>query len=733
MEDFRRDCNITDSSSAETESIVESPRWILATKKEAYVRGGPPESIVVDADLANKSMPHQKEGVEFIWRNCFADWDKSSDGNDAAGGCIVAHEMGLGKSFTTITLLHTVMNNLCLPESERSEKRRCVRRVLLLAPANVIRNWENEIKEWTNELEHKLPLINLQRSQSGYREDDAENWEKSGGVLLMSDKLFCKQFSSRIIKEATPDILVLDEAHTMLKNATTKISKILRKIPTKRIILLTGTPMQNNATEFYQLVNFVRPGVIPGVSSDAAFEAEYRKPIEAGLPQDATDKCKQRSEEIQLRLNKIVEPFLDRKTKKVIEEKLPDFFDTLLILQQGVTQQHILLGYEKYREVSGDNSFLRRCHLLSPVLNHPAALKIKANPAKKKSKCGSMESGGQEASDSSESNLAKKVLASLDENIRNKLHETRNSPKIIILAHILAMAFREGEKVLVYAKCLTTLDLISNFLELKDWKKQVGSLATSFPLDKLGGLRKGKDYVRIEGKTESGKRGAIVEKFNKSDSISVFLISSVAGGIGINLTSASRVVMMDNHFNPSISDQCVARAHRLGQQKAVHCYRLAIEGTLETKVFARGVNKAGMASGVIEGNPSKGRYDRSQLENLVKTELKVTCCLCGKKRLLTLNHDQDPPGDDEKWDCSQNGEDSMYNNCSIPADDIKSSSDGKCIQDFTLKHLAGLINPRTRKTPLVVTWEPVLKSTALDKKRERREGKASGSHSKRQK
>lgn len=95
-------------------------------------------------------------------------------------------------------------------------------------------------------------------------------------------------------------------------------------------------------------------------------------------------------------------------------------------------------------------------------------------------------------------------------------------------------------------------------------------------------------------------------------------------------TSATRVVIMDNHFNPSVSDQCVARAHRYGQNKPVHCYRLAIAGTIESKVSARAMNKGGVASGVIDGNYMPSSYTKSELADLSKIDIWAECCECGK-------------------------------------------------------------------------------------------------------
>lgn len=120
----------------------------------------------------------------------------------------------------------------------------------------------------------------------------------------------------------------------------------------------------------------------------------------------------------------------------------------------------------------------------------------------------------------------------------NNLEHTRNSPKIIMVVHGIAKSMELGEKVLVCSKCLKTLDLLEWFISSSNWKAPVGSLKDNFPNMKLGGWKKGKDYVRIDGSINSGKRGAAIDDFNKKDStVKVFLISSEAGGIGINLVS----------------------------------------------------------------------------------------------------------------------------------------------------------------------------------------------------
>ena len=390
-------------------------------------------------------------------------------------------------------------------------------------------------------------------------------------------------------------------------------------------------------------------------------------PIEAGLAKDARQPLKEESKSLILKLHEICQPFIHRVSAKRVREELPDFHDTLLYVQPSADQQKIMRAYDQnccdknfFRYVTSwvlvqvllactlfltqaDAIILcRKYHAIAPILNHPGCLH-------------SIRQNGWSRS-------SKKVLAVWD-----KLTETWRSPKFIILVHILAKANVLGEKTLVYSKCLKTLDLIESLLQAPDWKKQVSSLRDKFPDCSFGKWKKNVDYLRIDGSTESGKRGHLVDTFNGNKghiNVRVFLISSEAGGIGINLvssrqhdgllivwitakvpfsgsifffgaqTAATRVVMMDNHFNPTVANQCLARAHRYGQDKPVHCYRLAIEGTLEAKVYARAANKTGVALGVIDGEYTEQSYTRAELDDLTRIECWATCFECKKKRLL---------------------------------------------------------------------------------------------------
>ena len=349
---------------------------------------------------------------------------------------------------------------------------------------------------------------------------------------------------------------------------------------------------------------------------------------------------------------------------------------------------------------------------LAPVLNHPGCLKIAQ--------------GGRGVNATFQELSEAAWLSSVEESKKRNLLSTRNSPKFIILAHILAMAFRSGEKTLIFSKCLKTLDLLELFLSSEDWKAQIGSLKTEFVDQRPGGMKKNRDYLRLDGSVDSGTRGSLVDDFNEEDDqIKVFLISSLAGGTGINLVrkilkklspfryvllslmpfvcsqcGASLVVMMDNHFNQTVAEQCIARAYRYGQTKRVRVYRLAIEGTVEDKIYKRSENKAAVATRVIDGLDTEFVFSTEELNDLQKSDVYAVCRECDKRRWLL--DDQDPPAEGEHWKCTDN-RDPAHNRCEIPEERKGSGSRPvpSSAMDPILLHLSSVVNVQTRKTPLV--------------------------------
>jgi len=147
-------------------------------------------------------------------------------------------------------------------------------KVLLVVPTNTLSNWENEIQVWTGLLPIPLKAYNIGKLHSSCRLGEVQKWKNQGGILIVGETLF-QIMCDDITKKAQPDILVLDEAHIMMKTNATKLFQKLVCIQTSRKILLTGTPMQNNVTEYYHMIEFIRPGIF-GVKSVAEFENMYR-------------------------------------------------------------------------------------------------------------------------------------------------------------------------------------------------------------------------------------------------------------------------------------------------------------------------------------------------------------------------------------------------------------------------------------------------------------------------
>jgi len=318
---------------------------------------------------------------------------------------------------------------------------------------------------------------------------------------------------------------------------------------------------------------------------------------------------------------------------------------------------------------------------LAPMLNHPGCLKIAKGGR-----------GAKIAWKNERDTWLKSIKASEYDN----LHTSKIAPKFIVLAHILAMCAERREKALIFSLCLKTLDLVEDFLCYRDWKSRVGSL-DHFKDLRLGGWKKNKDYVRIDGGVGSGKRGELVDDFNDTNSIKAFLISSQAGGIGINLCSANVVVVLDNHFNPSISNQCISRAHRYGQKKTVSVFRLAIRDSLESKVYKRSVNKTGVAMSVLDGIHVDNNFFASELDDLQNNDIIMTCDKCGKRRMLPVN--QEVPDDD--FVCSMNS-DKLFNQCTSKEDPklqeapVELNFD-KQNENCILQHLRQVVNTATRR------------------------------------
>ena len=245
--------------------------------------------VEVNKRLVKKLKPHQIGGVKFMWDACFESLQQIRSGK-TPGGAILAHCMGLGKTLQTVTLTHTVLDN----------KKVGVNRVMVICPVNTVKNWQDEYEKWlTGELE--LDVYEMSREKDNWgRADRINQWFREGGVLIIGYEMFRnlvneknKKFKkkqteifNRCLLDPGPDLVVCDEGH-LLKNEKSAINKAVNRITTPRRIVLTGTPLQNNLKEYFEMVNFVKP-LLMGTRKE--FLNRFVNPIVNGQHADSTDR-----------------------------------------------------------------------------------------------------------------------------------------------------------------------------------------------------------------------------------------------------------------------------------------------------------------------------------------------------------------------------------------------------------------------------------------------------------
>jgi len=658
--------------------------------------------ITVTKSLASCLKIHQKEGVCFMWNNVCKSLDDITRNppqrfrtsfmeESKILGCILAHHMGLGKSIQVISLLHTLFRNPFLDTSNARLKRtlesRIFDRVILCAPINTLTHWENEFTKWA-ELSDGLPItVHNLNSCSQTRTVLARRWMNHGGVLLtgfQSFRILCGKLHQQIsdtsvrihanklrsikkLHEALqePDIFIIDEAHLALKSSTSEISKLMNSTRAIRRISLTGTPLQNNLREYYHMVNWVQPGLL---GHTGQFEIRFEMPIMGGMSSDSSQEAIDRQTQANKNLHHITSPYIHRRDDSVLLSDLPPIQEAVLYIKQSTVQNAL---YKSNKKCNPSNNIFGLYSRLRPVFNHPGCLLIRE-----------FDNNGSIIENASSEVISVKDapseinVSSINERdvhwwkrIHKKYPNMSDwcySYKIILLMRILAHADLLGDKTIVFSQSLDTLSFIESCLNQSKWEEKIQSL----PQGKTWGpWRKNSEYLRLDGTTNSIERGELVENFNYNDvdsegieNCKVILISVKAGGLGINLNSANRVILFDSHWNPTVDKQAFSRCYRYGQKKSVFVYRFLAKGTMEEKIYSRQVNKSGLSSRVIDLKHPERHFTESELSDLFKMDDWVECDNCKKWRML-------PPGSDienlpDKWYCEMNEGDKDRSNCS---------------------------------------------------------------------
>eukprot|EP00592_Proboscia_alata_P007541 CAMPEP_0194363742 /NCGR_PEP_ID=MMETSP0174-20130528/11594_1 /TAXON_ID=216777 /ORGANISM="Proboscia alata, Strain PI-D3" /LENGTH=3050 /DNA_ID=CAMNT_0039137361 /DNA_START=650 /DNA_END=9802 /DNA_ORIENTATION=+ len=696
-------------------------------------------------------MPHQMNAMgPYAAAAGFASPQRAELVADKVRGCILAHNMGLGKSFQVIALLHTLFTHpaLVTRKNHAEPHKRIFGRILLCVPVNTLTNWEDEFNLWVNfgskdsvlsstrQRERcQIPVYNANNHLGYSRYDLVSQWynDEKGGVMLMSFEVFRsltnrhkkkrkkRRHSSEMEDMVTrqlhkailhpgPDLIIIDEAHQALKSSVTGISKAMHQISTTRRIALTGTPLQNDLIEYYRMVKWCRPIAFQRMTLQQ-FDRTYNQPILAGMKKDSLIEEVTKMQNLTKDIEKELKGFVHRKTNSILRNDLPFMQQAVMAIRQSRLQGALMREHKKYQRNTGQNNFLDFCAKMKPVFNHPGCLLMGGSngdgrqspvPGVSKNESNSTSDEDQTTKNppSSKQSNTDTPTVSGQENIAQtedwwlpiyKKHgddmlSVHHGGKIVVLLDILMHADKIGDKVVVFAQCLKSLDYIEHILNKPGW--DLGDSGSTPTKNKhisptKGSWRKNIDYLRIDGGTTASERGELITSFNreketntdntaghrKSSSSNyhfekhkVFLISTRAGGIGVNLVGANRVVLFDTSWNPAVDLQALYRCYRYGQKKPVYVYRLLIEGSLEEKIYSRQVNKTGLSHRVIDMKNPEAHFSAAELSNLMQLDDWVQCDMCDKWRMLPPGV-QAPNNPDDDWYCSMNTHDAPRSKC----------------------------------------------------------------------
>jgi len=485
-------------------------------------------------------------------------------------------------------------------------KRLRASKTVVLCPPALVDNWMDELLLWapkgvlgelwkidaTNPVEDRLDII--------------QDWYHNGGVLVIGYDIFTRltrddtsEEDGAILnheqhKEAKkcllngPSIIVADEAHKM-KNPKALVTKAASGFKSMSRIALTGSPLANNVEEYFSMINWVAPNYLGPMNE---FREKYANPIQAGLYSDSNSRDKRQSLKWLEILKEDVAPKINRADMSVISDDLPPKQEFVITVPLTELQIKAYIIYVKEMLVSkhsvtkdGQVSLATMWSwlaILSLICNHPQCFSARLNLRKEEAKNKNRSTEQQESTETDDqlgTGVSRRLLEQTNALFASNapdLTAPELSNKVKILLQILDASKAIGDKVLVFSQSLPTLDFLEDICKVQ-----------------------GRKYARLDGKTQSSKRQARVKKFNVGDD-EVYLISTNAGGLGLNLQGANRVVIFDFKFNPIQEQQAIGRAWRLGQKKNVFVYRLVSGGTFETLVHNKTIFKMQLASRVVD-------------------------------------------------------------------------------------------------------------------------------------
>ncbi|KAH0589308.1 hypothetical protein H2248_005070 [Termitomyces sp. 'cryptogamus'] len=507
--------------------------------------------VVLDPILSRRMRPHQCEGVKFMYESVMG--LRKHEGQ----GCILADEMGLGKTLQTIALIWTLLR-----QNPYATSTPVVEKVLIVCPVSLVNNWKAEFLKWLGR--DRIGVVTCDKDKkSALMFMNAKNQK----VLIIGYERLRTVIDDLASMVPPIGLIICDEGHR-LKSSNNKTTQMFKALRTPRRIILSGTPIQNDLGEFHAMTDFCNPGLLDEYS---IFKRVYEIPILKSRAPDASPKDIEIGEARTAQLLIVAKSFVLRRDATILKNVLPPKHEYVVFVTPTALQLSIfskILHPDRLDDlVQGSTAeSLALINVLTKVSNSPILLKATTDKAKANSNDTLQRSGIEDAS---------RLIPE-----HAQIDDVTLSGKLCALARLLAIIRSDTEeKCVLVSHYTSTLNILEAFCKTKKYS-----------------------YFRLDGQTPAAKRQEFVNTFNKSSRSQsfIFLLSSKAGGIGINLIGASRLCLVDSDWNPSHDLQSMARCHRDGQKRPVYIYRFLTAGTIDEKIYQRQVTKLGLSSSLME-------------------------------------------------------------------------------------------------------------------------------------
>ncbi|KAF4925312.1 Chromatin remodeling factor mit1 [Colletotrichum viniferum] len=479
-------------------------------------------------------MAYQLEGVNWLLYNYHEDKN-----------VILADEMGLGKTVQVVSLISALAlgEPKCWP-------------FLVVVPNATCPNWRREIKQWAPELRVVTYHGGKQPQELAYKYELFPNGSSDikAHVVVMSYDSAQDDRTRNLFRSVQWAGLIVDEGQR-LKNDKSLLYLALRAMRFPFRLLLTGTPLQNNKRELFNLLQFIDP-----TQNAEKLDEQYQELNAQNLPE----------------LHGRIKQYFLRRTKAQVLKFLPPMAQIIVpvsmsILQEKLCKSIMAKSPDLIKAIFADDKINKKergslnniLMQLRKCLCHPFMY-----------------------SDAIEERAVDHV----------KMHENlvSASGKLMLLSIMLPKLKERGHRVLIFSQFLDQLDIVEDFL------------------NGLGFLHR-----RLDGKINSHEKQKHIDAFNAPDSeVFAFLLSTRAGGVGINLATADTVIILDPDFNPHQDIQAISRAHRIGQKHKVLCFQLMTKNSAEEKIMQIGRKKMALDHVLIEAMDDTGEPD--DLESILK-------------------------------------------------------------------------------------------------------------------